>query len=90
MTTVYKYPFQITPRQQMLLPPGRQIIHVGPDPDGKLCLWAIVDEARGVMNETLWLVGTGQQLPDGVSAQQHIGSCVNGPFVWHVFIEQTV
>jgi len=85
MTTIYKYPLEITDRQTLALPTGYQIALIGLDPNGTPCLWAIVDPARSVANETIHIVGTGNPVPPNV-VNRHIGSFVQEPFVWHAFL----
>lgn len=83
MKKVYKYSLPITDRQTVMLPNGFQVVMVGLDPKGLPCLWAIVDPERTASPETVIIVGTGQPLPDNFV--RHIGSFVDGRFVWHVF-----
>lgn len=70
-----------------------RIIHFGPDPQGTPCVWIEHDptvvrvrlEPVDRLRPFHWyIVGTGHTIPDG---QRHAGSCVDGPFVWHVYQE---
>jgi hypothetical protein len=57
-------------------------LHVGLDPNGTPCAWAIVDQFSRLHHRyALEVVGTGQSAPSA----PYIGSFVEGPFVWHVF-----
>ena len=84
METIYKYRIEITDRQLIRLPVGRKIIHAGPDPMGTPCLWAIIDTEDPAFPEELFIVGTGNPMPP--LASEHIGSFVQGQFVWHAFL----
>lgn len=87
MKTIYKYHIEITDRQTILLPEHSQVIHAGLDPQGKPCLWAIVNTHLGTLCPlTVFVVGTGNPMPAAVSSIRHIGSFIDGPFVWHIFI----
>lgn len=86
MITVYKYPIQITDKQYLTLPNGYHIVHVGLDPTGAPCIWALVDTERSLIQETVYVVGTGHLLP--FRADRHLGSFVDGSFVWHVFLDK--
>lgn len=68
----------------MIIPNGFQITLVGFDPAGVPCLWAIVDPERSAASETIRIVGTSRPIPPNV--RRHIGSFVQGPFVWHAFL----
>lgn len=84
MTTIYKYQLEIADEQSVMIPNGYQIALVGLDPNGVPCIWAIVDPERSAAEETIRIVGTGHPIPPNV--RRHIGSFVQGPFVWHVFL----
>lgn len=81
---IYKYPFKIEDAPQVELPCGHQILHVGLDPGGKPCLWALVSPDANTRMVQLYIVPTGGEEP--AQASKHLGSFVQGPFVWHVFL----
>lgn len=82
--TIYKYPIWTADGQTVMLPKEFQVIHVGLDPQGTACLWAIVEPTQETKPEELYLVGTGNPLPP--QATRHLGSFVQGSFVWHAFL----
>lgn len=82
MKTVYKFPVQITDRQDILMPAGAQIVHAGLDPSGGTCLWALVDPDKLPELRHIAVTGTGTPVPDGVI---HRGSLTDGIFVWHIW-----
>lgn len=85
MTTIWKFPISIIDRPRVRMPGGAEIIHVGLDPEGVPCLWALVDSDEKPIIYDFWLCGTGNRIPDNLYANRHVGSFVEGPFVWHVF-----
>lgn len=78
--------------EQMIVPRDglsiRKVVHVGRDPEGRLCLWAELESCRpgspaqGVFRGGIY--GTGHPLPDPVE-RQHMGTFVEPPFVWHLY-----
>jgi len=84
MKTIYKYPIQITDIQQVEIPLMSKIIHAGLDPKGVPCVWAAVDPESELIPVKILVVGTGNPLRSHFD--RHVGSFIQGPFVWHVFI----
>jgi len=84
MKTIYKYPIQITDEQEIQMPCDANVIHAGLDPQGTPCLWVEVDTAAPTEPVSVLVVGTGNPMP--YVAHTHLGSFVQGPFVWHVFL----
>jgi hypothetical protein len=83
MKTIYKYPIKTTGCQEILMPSGAEPIHAGLDPSGQPCVWAKVDDDRKREIVNIYIVGTGNPMPDDNVA--HVGSFVQNCFVWHVF-----
>lgn len=86
MTTIYRYPIEITVRQELLVPAHASVRHVGLDPTGQPCIWFEVNPEYKPAPIILFVVGTGHPLPD--DAVLHIGSFIHGPFVWHLFLDE--
>ena len=84
MKTIYKYPIQITDKQDVGMPECANVIHVGLDPQGTPCIWAEVVTERSLRIYEVFVVGTGNPIPS--VAKNHLGSFVQGPFVWHVYV----
>lgn len=81
--TIWKYP--LNPETELSMPGFARIVHIGGDPQGQLCAWAIVEpDSKDVTKKTLLVCGTGHSIPSEVDAV-HIGTCVVGIFVWHIF-----
>ena len=85
MNTIHKYPLEITDRQTITIPNGYQIAHIGLDPQGDPCIWAAVNTDRSRIPIEVFIVGTGNPIPKNIE-NRHIGSFVQAPFVWHVFL----
>ena len=81
MKTIYKYELQIEDEQNIPMPVGSKIVHVGLDPRGVSCIWAEVETENPVENVNFHIIGTGHPLPNELV---HVGSFVQGPIVWHL------
>jgi hypothetical protein len=84
MKTVYKYPIGITRYQVVNTFKDAVPVHVGFDPQGQPCIWMEVDTANPPENFAVNVIGTGHEVPKNTN---HIGSFVQGPFVWHVYFQ---
>lgn len=87
MRTVWKFPLEVTDLQEIAMPQGAEILHVGnqfPVNVSTLDLWAIVDPNAPVVARKLAIHGTGHPVMEGGT---HIGSVITagGALVWHVF-----
>jgi hypothetical protein len=84
MKTIYKYPLDITDKQDLLLPEQAQTL-TAQFQYGSLCLWAIVDTEAPKTNRTIFIFGTGHEIP--AWSFRHIGTVQqeNGLLDWHVF-----
>lgn len=82
---VWKFPLVIADVSVIEIPSDYRFIHVGLDPSGDPCVWAIVDTESPKKSKPLYIAGTGHKLKTFQHANSHIGSFVQGGFVWHVF-----
>lgn len=85
MQRIFKYPLQITDVQSIAIPRAAKFLHVGDNPEGMLCLWALVDDSNPLVNTEICIVGTGNYFPDAAQWPNYIGTAVMRPLVWHVF-----
>jgi hypothetical protein len=92
MRTIYKYPIKIVDQQTITSPQAYRTIitppkirHVGLDPQGQPCVWVEVDTDLAPHTWELFVVGTGNEIPDQAGLVS-VGSFVAGPFVWHVYV----
>lgn len=79
---VWKFPLLLAPGPQEIdMPKGAEIVLV--HMQAELCfLWAVVNPAADPEPRGFIIHGTGHQMDhDG----QHVGSVMDGVFVWHVF-----
>lgn len=83
MRTIHKYEITQLGEFDVMMPHGSIIRHFGIDPHGRICLWAEVDSSRANEPVTIFLLGTGQEIPD--EAGHYIGSVTVGIFVWHAY-----
>ena len=83
MTKIFKYPIKIQQKQEISVPIGVVPIHVGLDPTGEPCIWCVVEIGRPTIDMSIIIIGTGHEMPSEIKV--HIGSFVQGPYVWHVF-----
>lgn len=83
--TIWKFPvLNINgDEDEVSVPIDARLVHFGPDPDGAICAWFECD--RTDLRHRRWfaIYGTGWPIPAG---QTHVGSYVEGPFLWHVYI----
>jgi len=95
MITIHKYPLRMSgivdfkEADEVLAIPGLiRLLHVGEDPGGAVCVWAIVDTVReDVTSYKIKVRGTGHDCGD-VAFSQHLGSLLRGPYVWHIFASE--
>ena len=80
--TIWKYLLELTDEQTVNMPRSAEVLHVGIDPNGSLCVWALVDPNTMPEDRVFFVHGTGFPVPSG---RRHLGSVTLGPFVWHVF-----
>jgi hypothetical protein len=87
---IFKYELEVTDEQQILLPEHARILSVQVQ-NGRLCLWALVnDGALTNRRRTFRVVGTGHPVPDNEylaflgTVQMH-----GGALVFHVFEKAT-
>ena len=102
MLSVYKTTLEITDEQKVTIQKGSSIVKIG-NQNGKLTLWYICDPEAELVEETFYVVGTGQQLPDTFPGM-YVDSVINEPtdtsldgvernaprdgLVWHVFFKR--
>lgn len=87
-TRIWKFPIAFgsdIPKLDISMPKGARIIHAGPDPSGRPCVW-VECIPRIPSEETekrfFTVIGTGWEVPD---KGKHVASYVDGSFVWHIY-----
>ena len=53
---------------------------------GLVTTWFLCDPSKSVVKRNLYIVGTGQLVPDNTT---YLGTAFVGEYVWHVFEEQS-
>jgi len=94
MLAVYKTTLKIADEQKVEMQKGSRIVKVG-EQDGTLTLWYTCDPEAELTDETFYVIGTGQQLPDTFPGL-YVGSVQIGDYkvdtppqmVWHVFFKR--
>jgi hypothetical protein len=89
--TIHKYPLTITDRQQVLMPPGAQILTAQFQND-QLCLWALVEHERPTEKRAIRIAGTGHLISTETLRYIATVQSIQGPtkgLVLHVFEENT-
>lgn len=84
MTTIWKYPLQVTDVQWVSMPEGARLLYVDYQA-GDLSLWAMVDSKAPLRNRLIAVVGTGNPAPTDQDGASYVGTAISGSFVWHVF-----
>lgn len=87
MYCIYKYPLNNIPGGNIIeMPEDAQILKLGYDPNGVLCIWAFVQPDLPKKNKTILLAGTGWPFEKEEWMKLHYINTVNdGPYVWHAF-----
>lgn len=85
--TIWKFPLEITDRQEVEMPQGACILSVQMN-GGRPCLWALVDPEKPSEKFVLFIYGTGR--PVDANGKAYVGTFqVRGMleiYVWHVFV----
>lgn len=91
--TIWKYPLTggsfvdfKEADEEIEMPCAKRILHIGRDPGGQMCIWAMVDPEAPRNKYRVSVRGTGHDASD-VAHHQFIGTVFDGPYVWHVFID---
>lgn len=88
MKTIFKYPIKIADKTVITLPETAVQLSMQSQ-DGQITLWCLVDseEAEKVEYE-VYVVGTGNLVPDGIDGTHYQTTIVMRPFVWHIFMKR--
>ena len=83
MTTIWKYPLELTDQNAVSMPLGSHLLCVAMQ-HGVPTLWALLNPEAVRAHRIIRIVGTGHPMPDWPGAA-YIGAVQVGDFVWHVF-----
>lgn len=84
MTVIYKYPFELQDVVLIEAPSLARWRHVASQ-NGKLTVWAEVDPIRPTVGYRFHVYGTGHEMRS--TSQHYIGTVMDPPFVWHIYVE---
>lgn len=85
MRTIWKNHLQITDSQDIAVPTGATPL-TAMIQGGRLTVWYHVPDTEADISWVhISVVGTGNPIDPEVDLGQHVGSVINGPFVWHVY-----
>ena len=80
--TIYKYPLTRLTTLELYNP---KVVHVGMQGD-EAFVWIEQDLGFANTKLTLLIIGTGHQVPE--AGVEHVGTFMDGPYVWHVYKRQ--
>jgi hypothetical protein len=83
MKTIWKYTVSgaVT---EVLMPADAQILSIQMQ-EARICMWALVDPERPKVSRTFRTRGTGWVIGSDETLGTHLGTVIDGPFVWHIF-----
>lgn len=85
MKVIYKFGLGLKQRQEMLLPTGFKYLDIQSQ-DGKLMLWALVDENPASQQlVTIHVYATGEMIEDESTLSTYLKTVKCGSYVWHIF-----
>lgn len=85
MKSIFKYQISYSAPIEIRLPMDSKVISAGLDPQGDLCIWALVDPETATTPRVFMVVGTGWSMEDEIDNWEFIGTVRQGPYMWHVF-----
>jgi hypothetical protein len=80
---IWKFDIPIQDVVVLPMPVGAEVLSVGMQGAGSLCLWAIVQPMAPSQERVFYVCGTGNSLSGGEG--RFIGTVQTDYFVWHVF-----
>lgn len=90
MKRIYKYHINFDRHQVLPLPQDAQFLHIDYQ-NNSLCLWFMIDSTKPTTLIKLEVIGTGWEIPDlpplnnQPVIRKHLGTVLQGQFVWHIF-----
>jgi hypothetical protein len=82
--TIYKYQSAVVDDIIHLMPKGAEPLHVAMQ-NGMLTIWAVVNPEFMFVKHHFTCRGTGNAVLPSEGKSTHLGTVMDGPFVWHVF-----
>lgn len=79
---IWKFPIDLTEQVKVSMPRGARPLHFA-NQEGQFAVWALVWPDNPVEDRRFQVFGTGHPIIGG--GLTYIGTCLDGPFVWHLF-----
>lgn len=90
MPRIWKFPLQLTDEQSIKAPAMTEWLHVTMQ-NHVPTIWGLVDHNADTTEYIVHIFGTGQDVPEllgnTTAADAYLGTAMDDPFVWHVFVE---
>lgn len=86
--TIWKFPITVGGITPINIPVGAQVRLAALDPaSGAPAIWIELDPEAPMINRRFVIYGTGHEIEgDGGSPSDlHVGSLIDGDFVWHIY-----
>lgn len=80
--SIWKFPVALASESTVTMPAGAIPLHFGAQA-GQPMIWALVWPGNPTEERQFRLFGTGH--PIDLKGLAYIGTCFQGPFVWHLF-----
>lgn len=84
MRTIFKFPLQLTVEQHLEVHGDFKFLCAQMQ-NRLITLWAEVDASRPKRRVTVFIVGTGREVP--CNAKHYLGTVQDGAYVWHVYVD---
>jgi hypothetical protein len=89
LAKIWKYPLQPSSVTIHWMPKGAKALHVGPDPNGLICVWCMVSPDEPAEKRAIILAATGESVPVA-AAKDYIGTFITDDLVHHAFFPPTL
>ncbi len=88
MKTIFKQILGIADGQEVTMPEGAKILHLGKQ-KGVPTIWYECDPEKTPVEVVVRCFGTGYSMPDDMSGMEYIGTVItyNDMGVWHYYVE---
>ena len=81
---IWKYPLAKTVYNEVKMPVGAKLLHVGMQ-GSQITLWAAVDPEAKLCYREFMMQGTCQEENPVIHDAVHLGTVFDGGYVWHIF-----
>lgn len=89
---VFKYPINRARNEfgvyPVSMPANAKILSVAVVQEEVVIYATVPDSTDKMVKRSICVLGTGKEIPDKAAPKKFLGTVVQEPFVWHVFIEE--